>query len=379
MNLALFLVGGALFTWGIGEGMFFYFVPIYLEQLGADPLTIGSVFGSFALVMMTAHIPAGYLSDRLGRRPLLRFAWLMGLLAAWIMALATNLSMFVTGYLLYGVTAFVSSPLLSYVTAAKGKLTAGRAMTLTSAMFNLGMVIGPLAGGWIGDRYSLRLIFSISASFFLISTVLMFLLRPQPRDEHDGGSTSGQLWANPRFLMLLGVIFLSMFASYLPQPLTPNFLQNQRGISITQLGWIGSAGSLGNVVFNLLLGQFEARLGFILGQVCVAFFAALLWQGGALPWYAAGYFLLGGFRAARMLSMAQVRLLVHQAQMGLAYGITEAVNSLALILAPLLAGYLYDRDPASVYPLGLLLITIGVIISLVFTPREKRQAIKEIV
>ncbi len=379
MNPTLVLVGIALFTWGIGEGMFFYFVPIYLEQLGADPLMIGSVFGIFALVMMVAHIPAGYLSDRLGRRPLLRLAWLLGLAATWIMALATDLPVFVGGYLLYGLTAFVSSPLFSYVTAASGKLSAGRAMTLTSAMFNLGMVVGPLAGGWIGGQYSLRLIFGVSASIFVVSTVMMFLLRSQPRDVHEGGSATGKLWANPRFLVLLGVIFLSMFASYLPQPLTPNFLQNQRGISITQLGWIGSAGSLGNVAFNLLLGHFEARIGFILGHVCVAFFAALLWQGNALPWYMAGYFLLGGFRAARMLSMAQVRLLVHRAQMGLAYGVTEAVNSLALILAPLLAGYLYDREPASVYPLGLLLITIGVTISLVFAPREKRQAAEEII
>ena len=379
MNPALILIGIALFTWGIGEGMFFYFVPIYLEQLGANPLTIGSIFSTFALVMMAAHIPAGYLSDRLGRRPLLWAAWIMGLTAAWVMALANNLSIFVVGYLLYGVTAFVSSPLFSYITAAKGKLTAGRAMTLTSAMFNLGMVLGPLAGGWIGGQFSLRLTFSVSAAFFLVSTVLMFFLRPQPRDEPDGKDSDGKLWANPRFLTLLGVIFFSMAASYLPQPLTPNFLQNQRGVTITQMGWIGSAGSLGNVVFNLLLGQLEARLGFILGQVCVAVFAILLWRGGTLPWYAAGYFLLGGFRAARMLSMAQVRLLVHQAQMGLAYGITEAVSSLALIVAPLLAGYLYDRNPASVYPLGLLLITIGVIISLAFAPREHRQAVKEIV
>ena len=67
MNPTLVLISIALFTWGIGEGMFFYFVPIYLEQLGANPLTIGSVFGTFALVMMAAHIPAGYLSDRLGQ------------------------------------------------------------------------------------------------------------------------------------------------------------------------------------------------------------------------------------------------------------------------------------------------------------------------
>ena len=92
-----------------------------------------------------------------------------------------------------------------------------------------------------------------------------------------------------------------------------------------------------------------------------------------------GYFLMGGFRAARMLAMAQVRVLIHQAQMGLAYGITEAGNSAALILAPLLAGYLYERDPASIYSLSLFLIAIGVIISLAFAAREKRQVVEEIV
>jgi MFS family permease len=145
------------------------------------------------------------------------------------------------------------------------------------------------------------------------------------------------------------------------------------------MGVIGSLGSLGNVVFNLLLGQLNARLGFVLGQVFVALFALALWKGTGQAWYMLGYFLMGGFRAARMLAMAQVRVLIHQAQMGLAYGITETGNAVALVLAPLLAGYLYDRDPASVYPLSLLLIAIGVIISLVFAPREKPQTAEEIV
>ena len=88
---------------------------------------------------------------------------------------------------------------------------------------------------------------------------------------------------------------------------------------------------------------------------------------------------MGGYRAARMLAMAQVRVLIHQSQMGLAYGMAEAGNSMALILAPLLAGYLYDKDPASIYPLSLLLITIGVIISFIFAPRDKHQIAKEVV
>lgn len=377
MNPSLILVSFALFTWGIGEGMFLYFVPLYLEQLGANPIMIGSIFGVFGFVMMLAHIPAGYLADRIGRRPLIQAAWVIGLVSTWIMGLAPSLPIFVLGYVLYGVTGFVMSPLFSYVTAARGKLTAGRAMTLTSAMFNLGAVIGPVSGGWIGEQFNMQTIFLFSAVVFIFSTGVILFLKPQARDENDGEETNRSLFTNMRFLGFLGVVFLVMFATYLPQPLSPNFLQNERGISLGQMGLIGSLGSLGNVVFNLVLGQLNARLGFIIGQVCVALFAISLWKGTGQPWYMLGYFLLGGFRVARTLAIAQVRLLIHQAQMGLAYGISETVNSLALILAPLLAGYLYDKDPASIFSISLFLIGIGVIISIVFAPSERRGAAKE--
>jgi len=373
MNPSLILVGVSLFTWGIGEGMFLYFVPLYLQQLGAEPFVIGTVYSAFGFVMMMAHVPAGYLSDRLGRRPLIHAAWILGLIATWVMALGFSLEIFVAGFVLYGVTGFVSSPLFSYVTAARGKLTAGRAMTLTSAMYNLGAVIGPISGGWIGEHFSIRTIFLISAIVFVVSTALVLFLKPQPRDLHEEGTTTRSLFRNTRFLGFLGVVFFVMFAMYLPQPLTPNFLQNERGITLGQMGAIGSLGNLGNVAFNLALGQFSSGIGFALGQACVALFALLIWKGTGQPWYVLGYFLMGGYRAARMLAMAQVRVLIQPSQMGLAYGISEAGNSMALILAPLLAGTLYDMNPASIYPLSLLLITIGVIISLVFTSRLKLQ------
>jgi MFS family permease len=369
----------SLLTWGIGEGMFLYFVPLYLQQLGAEPFLIGSVYSAFGFAMLLAHIPAGYLSDRLGRRPLIRLAWIMGLVATAVMALGSSLDIFIVGFVLYGVTGFVSSPLFSYVTAARGDLTAGRAMTLTSAMYNLGAVIGPVSGGWIGEHDSLRAIFVYAAVIFAVSSVLVLFLKPQPRDLHDDQNNARTLFTNTRFLTYIGIVFFIMFAMYLPQPLTPNFLQNERAITFGQMGTIGSLGNFGNVVFNLVLGQLDTGIGLALGQACVALFALLVWKGTGQPWYMFGYFLMGGYRAARMLAMAQIRALVHPAQMGLAYGMSEAGTATALILAPLLAGFLYDRDPASIYRLSLLLITIGLIVSLTFAPRVGRKIGKEVI
>jgi predicted MFS family arabinose efflux permease len=370
MSVDLVLLSISLFTWGIGEGMFTYFQPIYLQQLGANTMTIASVFSLFGLAMMLAHIPAGYLADRLGRKPLLMAAWTSGLLAAWIMALARVLPVFIVGMLLYGFTAFVSSPLNSYVTAARGKLSPVRAMTLISATFNLGAVIGPITGGWIGAHYGLRSVYLVSACIFILSTFLLVFLRPQPRELHDPAAPPEKLLKNTRFVGFLGIIFLSMFVMYLPQPLAPNFLQNERGLSLQSIGLLGSVGGLGNTALALLLGQFAARTGFLLAQVSVAAFSLLLWKGSGLGWYALGFFLLGGYRSVRSLIYAQVRPLIHPAQMGLAYGVAETSSALAVMLAPLLAGVLYTHQPALVYPVSLGMIGVMVVISWIFAPRN---------
>jgi MFS family permease len=376
MNIDLILLSISLLTWGIGEGMFIYFYPIYLQQLGANTMAIAGIFGLFGLAMMVAHIPAGHLADRLGRKPLLVTAWVVGVLAALVMGFALTLPVFIVGMLLYGLTAFVTSPMNSYVTAARGKMSPVRAMTLVSAAYSLGAILGPISGGWIGARIGLRSVYLISAGVFVVSTVILFFLHPQPRDVHDPATPPESLWKNTRFISFLGIIFLAMFVMYLPQPLTPRFLQNERGLSLQSIGLLGSIGNLGNTLLALALGQIAARSGFLLAQVSAAVFSLLLWKGTGLGWYALGYFLLGGFRSARSLIYAQVRPLIHPAQMGLAYGVAETASALAVMLAPLLAGVLYTQDPVRVYWVSAGMIAVMVVISGIFSPRpimENRQ------
>jgi MFS family permease len=368
MSRDLILVAISMFTWGAGEGMFLYFQPIYLQQLGADPLSIGTILGGFGLMMTISHVPAGYLADRLGRRPILLAAWVMGVVATWIMALANELPVFVAGLLLYGLTLFVISPLNSYVTAARGRFSVGRALTLMSASFNLGVVIGPWLGGQIGEQMGLRQTYTVAAWIFMVSTVIIFLIRSQPVETASVAQAGNGWMFNSRYLAYFAIVFLAMFATYLPQPLSPNFLQNQRALSLSQIGRLYSVSSIGVVALNLALGQLPVRAGFLLGQVSVGLFALLLWRGTGLPWYTLGYFMLGGYKTARSLAAAQMRELVHEAKMGLAYGLTETVSSTATMLSPPLAGYLYDRNPAWIYALAVGLVLVSIVIGARYLP-----------
>jgi MFS family permease len=369
MRRNLILIGIAMFTWGIGDGLFIFFQPIYLEELGADPILIGTILGGFGLAMTVSHIPAGYLADRIGRKPLIVAAWFTGTVSAWIMALANSLPVFVVGLFLYGLTLFVMSPLQSYLTAARGNLSVGRVITLMSASFNLGAVIGPIVGGRIGDQYGLRQTYIVAGVIFFISFIVMNFIRPQPVERLPAGDGGKRWFFSPRYVMYMVVLFLSIFAMYLPQALTPNYLSNESGFDLTQIGILFSVSSVGVVVLNLALGAMPALTGFLLGQAAVAVFTLILWWGSGLGWFLIGFFMLGGYRTARNLGMAQVRELVPSAKMGLAYGLGETVSATAVILAPIAAGFLYTKNPILMYAIGFGILVVSIYISGRFSPK----------
>jgi MFS family permease len=375
LNRNIPFVAVALLLWGFGEGMFYNFVPIYLaRQFVLDETQIGLVLGAFGFFMAITHIPAGRMADRIGRKPLLLTAWVLGLASTLAMGIALSLPLFLVGLFGYGLTAFVSSPLSSYMTAARGNLPVGTILSLSTATFATGMVLGPVTGGWIGDHYSMRMSFLVASFVFLLSNICMFFIESQPLDHHDPASPPPHLRHNRKLVVLFAVIAFSIFAMYLAQPLTPNFLTSESGLSLSETGIVFTAGALGNSLMAIFLSRTRPRRGFILAQMFVILFAVCIWKGSSLAIFALGYFLLGGFRASRPMVLAQARELVHNSQMGFTYGIIETISSIILILTPILAGVLYGIDPMIVYPLSIVLIAISILISYRFSPGEASHA-----
>ena len=371
MNRSLLFVAVALLLWGFGEGMFFNFVPIYLDrQFRLHEYEIGWVLGAFGFSMAITHIPAGRLADRVGRRPLLIASWLLGMVSTFIMGISLALPAFLAGLFGYGLTAFVSSPLSSYVTAARGKWPIGTALSLSTATFGMGMALGALTGGWIGDHYGMRTSFFVSFVVFIVSTTFILFIERQPIDGHDPEAPPQGLRSNQRFVVFAGVLAFAIFSMYLAQPLTPNFLEGIRGLSLSETGIIFTAGALGNSLMAIMLSRVHPRRGFLLAQGLVILFALFIWKGQTLPVYVLGYFLLGGFRAGRPMALAQARELVHDSQMGVTYGVMETISAVIFILTPPLAGILFERDPVIVYPLSIGLIAVSIIVSYLFSPRK---------
>lgn len=370
MTRDLKVLSAAMITWGIGEGMFFIFQPLYLQQLGADPILIGALLGINGLVMTLGQIPSGYLADRIGRRPMMWFSWICGVVATWVMALAHSLPMFMVGMLLYAVTSSVMAPLNTYVQGARGKWSVGRAVSFVSATYNIGGIVGPIIGGFIGETFNMRLIYTIAGVIFTISTVIVLFVSDQKVVKYPVVKGEAHILQNKRFLGMMAMILLIMFAVTLPQPLAANFLQNERALSLSQIGQLGSIGALGSVVLMLVFGHLPAGAAFLIGQAGLILFSVLLWQSNGIVWYGLAYSFVGGYRLCRAMTVALVRPVVREREIGLAFGIVESINSLAYVTAPVVAGFLYDWRPVSIFPVSLVVLGVALILSLRFTHRN---------
>ena len=83
-----------------------------------------------------------------------------------------------------------------------------------------------------------------------------------------------------------------------------------------------------------------------------------------------GYLFLGGYRLTRAMTIALVRPVVREREVGLAFGLVESLNSLATVIAPVLAGLLYDWRPESIFPASVIVLVVTFTISLRYTHRK---------
>ena len=360
-----------VFIWGLGEGLFIYFYPLALQRWNIESLQIGAILSILGIIMALVQAPAGYLSDRFGTRPLIRAALILGVIGAGMMAAAKSLPSFILGLIAYTLTSFIGAPLNSYITSMRGNWSAQRGITFISGSMQLGAIVGPMLGGWIAQTAGFSTVFRYSAGLFLIATVIVFFARRPvaQQDEQESTTQNVKTLANPRFLGVLAIIFFTIIALSTPQQLTSMYLQNVHHLSLQQIGITGTFAGIGTAAILFAFGNLQAPVGMIAGQLIIGLFSLLMWRGQNAAMFYFGYLFIGGYRMYHSMAVAAVRPLVKASEVGLAYGLVETCNALAVILAPLAAGFLFNYKPESVYTISL----IALAVTIVLTTRWYRQ------
>jgi MFS family permease len=173
-----------------GLGVLNVFVPLYLHGvLGLDSATIGAMYAVLLAASVPGPLVAGWLSDRVGRTPVIVATYVSGAASLCFFVLAgTNTTLLWVAILLLSATSFVESPQLQALLA---DLTArpirdAAYSTYFALAFGVGSLWGIVYSAVIdlgGTGQGLGLVFWIMAGASIAAAMATLRIRIPPRGE----------------------------------------------------------------------------------------------------------------------------------------------------------------------------------------------------
>ncbi len=371
----------AEFLFLIGFAMMVPLLPLYARDLGANATLVGILLAANQAVDFFFAPVAGRLSDRYGRRILLLPAMLLTAVAYFLIGLSGSFALIL---LIWTVAGIGSSHVLlsqAYVADVTSERRRTSGMGYWGASFALAFVVGPPVGAMLYARMP-DLSATIAAGVALLATVYAFIFVREPERVHhrevDRGSAIRHITELRRSVLTVialnfAVIFIwSQFTTILPLYTTDIFQWE-----VSKYGmYLGSVGLIAAVVQGGLVGRLVKRFGH--GPLVSTGFGAL---GIGLAILAApvnmvtlalsAFGIATGFGLLMPSLPALLSMNVLPERKGLALGVFQSASTLARVIAPLIAGFIYEEGfPSAPFVLTATLGLLVMVMASVFTLRD---------
>ena len=156
------------------------FVPLLCEEMGLAAWQVGAFITVNVMVMTSLQMPAGRLADRMAKGPLVVGGQLVAAAGMVCLPLAHGFFWLAALAVLMGVGSGLALPAMTALVVARGKdLEAGMGLTmgLFNSAFSVGVVIGPVAAGWVGDLTVYTSAFYVAGAMCGLSALSLVFLK----------------------------------------------------------------------------------------------------------------------------------------------------------------------------------------------------------
>jgi len=363
-NPALIFIIATVVIDMLGVGLAWPILPQLVKQLSGQDfansvLIYGLLMSGFAFVQFLISPFVGMLSDRYGRRPILLIS-LMGLAVDYvILALAPNLAWLVVGRIVAGIFSATVSTANAYIADITPKKDRAAAFGLLGAAFGIGFTVGPLIGGVLG-QIDLQYPFWLAAALAFANFVFGYFVLPESLPPEKRSAMDIKK-ANPfRALLyirryaslsiLLIALFLTGIAQQGLQGIWVLWTEAQFSWNVAQAGyslaWVGvcMAFAQGYLV-RIVVPKFGERKvlfgGFVISTI--AFMLLPLTSAGWLIYPGILFHIIGWGCAGPTLT-ALMSQNVPDNEQGLLQGTMSSVNTIAMIVGPLVATGIFAKS-----------------------------------
>ena len=255
-----------------GVAAIFPFIPLLAVELGAGFAGAGAAFALHGLGGMVIAVPIGLACARFGEKRLQASSGvaLAGCCAG--IALVDAAPAFAA--LLLGIGACHGAWMLArlaWMSRAASPQLRGRALATTGGVTRIGSLIGPIAGGFIGDRFGLQAIFVVPIVLALVASGLMMRLMPSfppqgiaPTAGRSGGALGGlwrELRSGRRILTTAGAAMVALSVLRTSRRLIVPLWGAYIGLDVVEIGLVAGLTAGMEIVMFLPAGIVMDRFG----------------------------------------------------------------------------------------------------------------------
>ena len=353
--LTIFLV---VFIDLVGFGIVIPILPYYAQQYGASAWTLGWLMTSYSLMQFLVAPLWGQLSDRIGRRPVLLASIAGTAVSMVILGMAPSLLWLFIGRIFAGICGANISTAYAYITDVTTEENRAKGMGMVGAAFGLGFIFGPAMGGVLSKHgYSVPMF--VGAGLATINWVFAYFALPEPHLTPEERSAHRirrfdrkafhSAWSKPQTRAAIFLFFLLVFAVTQMEVTFAIFLKFKFSYDAAHAGMLlAFMGFLMALIQGGLIGKLAKRFGeprlVIGGGIFCAIGLGIFAGAPNIHQIVIGLTLLGlghGILHPSLSSLASMKL--NPNEHGLTMGVFQSAGSLARVLGPLSAGWLYDQ------------------------------------
>lgn len=344
----------------LGFGLLIPVLPALVQEFnGGDPTRGSHAYGllvcAFAVLQFVGSSVLGSLSDRFGRRNVILLALAGAAIDYVLMAWAPSLGWLFLARCISGFTGGVQATANAYIADITPPEKRAHAFGQLGAAFALGLVIGPLAGGFLGN-IDLRLPFWFAAGCAALNGLYGFFVLPESLKPENRRAFS---WARanpigafqalqrlPAVRQLADAFFLLMLAQSLLYSIwvlytTHRYQWDPRLVGLS----LGVAGVLSALVQALLVRRLVARFGdqrVMLAGFTISICAQLGYGFSTQGWMIFAVILVGSFAGMTGPAVqSYVTRHVPANEQGAVQGVFAGMMSLAGIPGPLIGTWTF--------------------------------------
>jgi MFS family permease len=241
----------------------FFVVPLRVHELGGDKVAVGLLATAFTVTAALLSLPAGFLADRFGTRPLMLFAMVTGGVSQVGVALSPGIPPMFLWQALGGLCGGAAqAAMMSALADAVPAERLGRAIGWLTLAFQFGFFIGPAGAGVLAQWLSLQGVLAASTALFALSMALTVAIPAKPGMEVGWNLVAPlrEISRRPGFLaacagMLGATLVWGTLQAYLPL-----FGKEQLRLPEAQIGYLIAIQALANGLARIPGGRLVDRL-----------------------------------------------------------------------------------------------------------------------